>query len=735
MSPRWNHRLSSTSSLISVLALLLAPAAQAQKNFAETATVVVIEVPVNVTVDGEPVRGLTADNFEVLDGRKVQPVVGFEVIDLEVTQPAGGGSASTLGRSLPTASRRHFMLLFDLSFSEPSAVLKARDAAKEMVATDFKPEDLASVVTYAPPAGLNVVLNFTSDRTQLQLALDTLGAARSDRMAASDPLGLVLTGLGSGAAVGGPAVRQELGTADAVRTYLDEVYNMTSRTERREQQDRVTSMTRQFAELGRMLDAVEGRKIVVYLSEGFDEKLLVGAGGSVSTSGRGGGGAEGLGDEGIDSANSAIPSANDSIAGGESFRVNTDDMYGSGKVLNDLQRALQSFKRANCTIHAIDIGGLRAGGSVRATNSGASVLTTMASETGGEVYRNFNDLSVAMGRLLEKTSVTYLLAVQPEELKRDGNYHGLKVRLKNGPKGADIQHRPGYYAPVPLAQQSKMERNLRNADELFGPAGGALDTAVVVAPFRAPEGKAYVPVLIEANGKSLTAGLKGNMLPLEVYAYALDQAGAVHDFFAQTVGVDMKQAAALLQQTGLKYYGHLDLDPGEYSVRVLVRNLETGLSSLEVVPVTVPDYAKGGVALAPPSFPEPLGKWLMVREAAERQRNVPFPFILKDQPFLPSAEPALQTQGEMQVPVTAYNLGQGPLEADVKLLTEQGAEQPGLKVGKVERLPGAIPGSETLLVGLKYSGLAPGRYRMLVSVTDQGTGRSGSSSAELTVAK
>lgn len=729
MKSRRNPQPSSNPMLLAALALLLAPAAEAQKNFAETATVVVIEVPVNVTVDGEPVRGLTADNFEVLDGRKVQPIVGFEVIDLGVTQGTGGGTAAP-ARSLPTASRRHFLLLFDLSFSEPSAVLRARDAAKEMVASDLRPEDLAAVVTYAPPGGLNVVLNFTSDRTQLKLALDTLGATRSDRMAAADPLGIVLTGLGptvSGGASSG--VRQETGTADAVRTYLDDVYNMTGKAERREQQDRVTSMTRQFAELGRMLDAVEGRKIVVYLSEGFDEKLLVGSGGAAGSSDRG------IGDAPIDAANSLTPTAGESIVGGESYRVQTDDMYGSGKVQGDLQRALQSFKRANCTIHAIDIGGLRAGGSVRATTSGASVLTTMASETGGEVYRNFNDLSQAMEKLLQKTSVTYLLAVQPEDLKRDGNYHGLKVRLKNAPKGAEVQHRPGYYAPVPLAQQSKLERNLRTADDLFGAAGGALDTAVVAASFRAPEGKAYVPVLIEASGKSLTAGLKGTMLPIEVYAYALDAAGAVHDFFAQTLGIDMKQAGALLQQTGLKYYGHLDLDPGEYSVRVLVRNLETGLSSLEVVPLIVPDYAKGGVSLAPPAFPEPLGKWLMVREAPERQRNVPFPFMLKDQPFLPSASPAWPAQGEVQVPVTAYNLGQGPLGADVKLLSAEGAEQEGLQVTKIERLPGAIPGSETLLVGLKYSGLAPGRYRLQVAITDQGTGHSGSSSAELTVAK
>ena len=42
----------------------------------------VVEVPVQVVKDGEPVRGLTAADFEVYDGRKKLPVTGFEVLDL-----------------------------------------------------------------------------------------------------------------------------------------------------------------------------------------------------------------------------------------------------------------------------------------------------------------------------------------------------------------------------------------------------------------------------------------------------------------------------------------------------------------------------------------------------------------------------------------------------------------------------------------------------------------------------
>ncbi|HEY3491364.1 MAG TPA: hypothetical protein VGK43_00330, partial [Solirubrobacterales bacterium] len=69
--------------MVLTLAAALAPPAFAQ--FSETADVVVVEVPVQVLdKNGEPVRGLTAADFEVSEGRKKLPVTGFEVLDLEV---------------------------------------------------------------------------------------------------------------------------------------------------------------------------------------------------------------------------------------------------------------------------------------------------------------------------------------------------------------------------------------------------------------------------------------------------------------------------------------------------------------------------------------------------------------------------------------------------------------------------------------------------------------------------
>ena len=127
---------------------------------------------------------------------------------------------------------------------------------------------------------------------------------------------------------------------------------------------------------------------------------------------------------------------------------------------------------------------------------------------------------------------------------------------------------------------------------------------------------------------------------MEVYAYALDASGAIQDFLYQSLGLDLAKAPAGLRQAGLKFFGHLDLPPGEYSLRTLVRNGVSGAYSLRVLPLTVPAFGKGP-ALLPPLFPDrAANRWMLVREAP-RGPQVDYPFMARQQPYVPASRPAL----------------------------------------------------------------------------------------------
>ncbi|HVG06768.1 MAG TPA: VWA domain-containing protein [Thermoanaerobaculia bacterium] len=687
---------------LSALAVGAAFALPAAAQFSETTDVVVIEVPVQVIgKDGEPVRGLTAADFEVSEGRKKLPVTGFEVLDLEVEQRSAA--------EMPTAARRHFLMLFDLSFSEPKSIIKARKAAADVVDA-LHPTDLVAVATYSQANGPQLILGFTPDRRQARLALDTLGLPKlMDR--APDPLRLVMSQeirqLKAQSTLGGEGRGgQAAGSHDeAVLEQLETIDRAQEQGNQAVLKNKVTALTRSFSDLARLMNGVQGRKYVVYLSEGYDSSIIAGT-----------------------TSDADQAQMSESAMSGEIWNVDSSTRFGDTSAGNDVEQMLEAFRRSDCSIQAVDIGGLRDAGDRDANPRGKDALIQMARGTGGEIYENFNDLSTAMEKMLTRTSVTYVLAVQPESVKKDGTYHKLKVELKNGKNGR-VVHRPGYYAPqVSTAKQNPMERLFSTASQVMGSEdSGPIGASVMIAPFRSASDFAYVPVLIEVDGPALLAGKQGPTLPAEIFVYAMDEAGNVQDYLTQTMGLDLAKVQGVLQQSGLKFFGHLDLPPGKYSVRVLVRNGVTGAHGLRVVPLEVPAFAQAAPVLLPPFFPEAPGRWLMVREQPRgEQKEVPYPFMLKDQPFIPSSKLVIGSGQEAQVSLVGYNLGSGDVQVKAQVFGADGKEVAPGQIQVLGRESGGAGGPDRLVGTFKAPNLQPGEYTLLVTLSAGGQADSSS---------
>ena len=192
----------------SLLAALFLPLASADEIVERTQSILV-EVPVQVTLDGEPVKGLTADNFVILDRGRKQELRGFDVLDLTLSAP---GPARPQAPHVSIAARRHFLLLFDLTFTELQSLGRARRAMRDWVESELHPWDLVAVATYSGLGGAKLLLNFTSDREQVQLAIASMGRPEfvdrgSDPLALEigDPSSLLLAGEEDPAPDGGPA--------------------------------------------------------------------------------------------------------------------------------------------------------------------------------------------------------------------------------------------------------------------------------------------------------------------------------------------------------------------------------------------------------------------------------------------------------------------------------------------------------------------------------------------------
>lgn len=684
----------------------------ARGTFEESSQVVAVEVPIQVVDrDGRPVRGLEAKDFEVFDEGRRQEITGFQVVDLEQLE-AGGERAEEVARrieELGSSARRHFLLLFDLSFSRPTSILKARLAARDWILDSLHPSDLVAVATYTVESGPKLVMTFTPDRAQLARAIDTLGLRDSFQADRGDPLRFIIeppqdgSSVGAGIQVGdGADLRAQ--RDQALLEHLNVISNAADKIERSFAVSRITNYTRGLGGLARALDSVQGRKQVVFFSEGFDSDLLLGR----------------------DTLDEQAQAATVNTWAGRNWLVDSDTRYGNTELQSDLRQMAEEFQRADCVIQAVHIGGPRSGGEAggRGTAKGEEALFYMANETGGELFKDTNDLDAQLDRLLARTSVTYLLTFQRDDVKPDGSFHRLRVKASL-PGGARLSHRAGYYAPRPFQDLHPLEKALLASDGIATATPRRdIPLSLLAAPFRATETLAYVPVIVEIPGAALLAGQRGDRLNVEIYAYASDARGQMRDFFTQFVGGDLKRGRQALEKTGIKYYGHLDLPPGDYRVRVLVRNAETGRSGIETARVEVPAYEQAQPVLLPPFFMEEAQQWQLVREETGQgpQDHVVYPFIVSGEPYVPAARPELRGDDRARLVLVAYNLGEGDLAVHGQVVGSDGTALAAGRLSRVERTATGISGLDKLVATFEPSGLEAGDYLLQVAVTDPATG-------------
>ncbi|MEM9406306.1 MAG: VWA domain-containing protein, partial [Acidobacteriota bacterium] len=391
----------------------------------ETTDVLAVEIPVQVLQDGKPVTGLTRDDFQLVDERKKQDLLDFEVIDLRLDRSDRFWD-ETDTESIPLAGRRHFMLLFDLSFSDPTAIVRARDGAKKLILESLHPADMAGVVTFSESRGVNLVLNFTSDRRQMMQAIDELGLVDPIDRPNTDPLRVSIgdlttqiENLGANQQAG-PGVTGDL-RAELLESQLQTLQDsrrMAAVSVREQKQSQIQTYMNIMSSVGQMLRQVKGSTHVVLLSEGFDSTVLLGN--SIEDQAR-------------------IQQIAQAAEGGRYWEIDSNERYGSTAALFGLTQVIEEFRRSGAAIQAVDIGGLRAtdidGSAIREAGVKQDGLFVLANDTGGELFRNYNDFGQAMGEMLERSSVTYLLTYQPKDLIADGRYRNVEIKLKSKRKG------------------------------------------------------------------------------------------------------------------------------------------------------------------------------------------------------------------------------------------------------------------------------------------------------------
>ena len=671
---------------IAAAILATATAVYAQQ-FSEAVQVTVVEVPVTVVDrDGNSVRGLTAENFEVTDEGKKVPIEYFEVLDLPAITAAAEKSGPAAEAPLPPAATRHFLLMFDLANSSPGTIRRAGEAAKRFVADNLADHDVAAIATFTTEQGARMITNFTRNRTLLVDAIETLGHPNYFKV--GDPL--LISGTRP-VASDGRTNSPSMNDAD-IDEAGREAQMMQEKSRDAELRARLQIQLRNMANVARALDRLSGQKQIILLSEGFDPSLVTGR---------------------EDLNSDAAKQENADILSGEVWKVDSEKRYGSTASGQDINEMAELFRRSDVVLHAIDIKGLRGGSDP--SSAGAAVKKSFESlylitrPTGGTVFKNGNDLSDNFAKLMKQQEVVYLLGFKAESGAKPGKFHSLKVRTVNV-RGARVSHRAGYYEP---SKMTEIERNLTVADIMMTDAPiRDIELNVTTVPLPGPSGRARVPVVIEMPGPRLLQGLTGKTATAQLFLYAFDKDSQVIDHLEDRIKLDLTQAAESIRKGGVRYYGTLHLPPGTYAIKSVVRVDESGLAGFSRNDLTVPSFDQATVV--PPVLFTDAGNWAMI-VGAPRGDNYAYPFAAGESKYIPKRDAEIASAGDYKI---ALFLARVPLEnLSVKpmLISESGTAQPA-DVTLIGRTTPDESGLYTLLFSFKPKSMAAGHHELRFDV-------------------
>jgi len=581
---------------LAVLIGLVLIASAATSQVGEKITVNLVEVPVTVVSrDGNPVRGLTAENFQLLDDGKPQKITSFDKIDF-----ASQESISATSPLNPNA-RRAFLLLFDLAFSSPTGLKRAQEAAHKFVADSVKPRDLVAVGTIQAEHGFKLLSAFTTDRELVSSAINNPVGFRNN-----DPLQIANTTRTFEAGSSGDLAGARAGMADDA---MKEIANSAAKQNEQFVRGRIEKQIDTLGTLASTLRSLPGRKQVVLLSEGFDPKYVRGR-----------------------DVRDTAGTQNDMVAleRGQTWTVDSDERYGSTSSMKFLEDMGKVFRTSDTVLNAIDIQGVRVlndvtGGTKFNSND---ALYLLARPTGGEVFANSNSLTTDFQKMMRQQEVVYVLSFYAPANKA-GKLHNLSVKLVNVPN-ARASYRSGYFE---AGGENAMQRTLSDAEIVMNDiAQEGIRMHAVAGAYPSVGENAQVPVILEVNGADLLKETKGNSA-IEVFLYAFDSEGLVRDRLYQKVTLDVSKVGQKLRTGGVKYWGTLSLPPGTYAVKALVKTPDQDRRGFARADVVVPKA--GEVALAPFFIDEKPADWVLVKGTSHDSSNAN-PFSIHGQTLVPS---------------------------------------------------------------------------------------------------
>lgn len=250
--------------------------------------------------------------------------------------------------------------------------------------------------------------------------------------------------------------------------------------------------------------------------------------------------------------------------------------------------------------------------------SNYAVMAALASETGGQVIQNSNDLSGAVGHAIDNGARYYTLSYTPTDNTMDGKFRSIQIKLA----GAQykLSYRQGYYAldssaPQPKAKskmkdvsiasaeasamplQQLMQRGAPSSTQILYAVGvqpanpqpaanaeRAGDNANLTGPFK----RYAVDFLIHSKDLDLQTTSDGNRhgrVQIELVAY--DRNGKALNWTGDTSKFNLKPAIyASIEKSGMHAHMEIDVPQGEAWLATGVYDWNAGKAGTLEIPLS-----------------------------------------------------------------------------------------------------------------------------------------------------
>jgi VWFA-related protein len=341
--------------------------------------------------------------------------------------------------------------------------------------------------------------------------------------------------------------------------------------------------------------------------------------------------------------------------------------------------------------------------------AGADVV---ASETGGFVVRDTNDLTKGLRRIADEARRYYLLGYSPTNAARDGKYRKIEVKLaaRGGREGWEIRARRGYYAPKDGEAPRDPDAPVREAlASPFDLSGLPLRMAAYAFEEKAP-GRARCLLVGEVDVRPL--GFREEegraLASVDVAFTTVGRDGGTTEH-AQRVDMKLLPATrAKLLRDGYVVSREVELPAGVHQARMVVRDVATGRvgSVSHRIDIPEPDSFRLSTPLVSDAL-EPVPKGAPPRAVPIARRE----FAAGSRIYL-----SLDVFGAERGAVT----GQPRVSMGYEVLRPGGEVLTRLESRGIDPTP---EGALHRLVGFTVDDPEPGEYQIEGQVTDEQTGK------------